>query len=131
MYVYTQHIRKMSFQSRDSNSDDNMGKSWSTEEERNLIEEIKTLDIGQIANLHKRSIGSIKSRLRHIGCRMINDGITIHNVCEMLKLSETSLQKSLNLRKYQHQATAENSSQDKMISLLTEIRDLLKIIADK
>ena len=41
-------------------------KLWTIEEENNLIEEIKTLDICKIAEIHQRTIGAIRSRLRHI-----------------------------------------------------------------
>jgi hypothetical protein len=110
--------------------DDNQGRPWSTEEETNLIEEIKTLDIEKIADVHKRTECSIRARLRHIGRRMIHDGTTLDDVCDMLKLSPTIMQKSLNMRKTK-QIKNEYGSQDKVIDLLTEIRDLLEIISNK
>lgn len=115
------------FDSSDIDSDDdNKGKPWSTEEGNDLIEEIKTLDVDKIADLHKRTVNGIRSRLKHIGRRMINDGVTLHNVCEMLNLSERAIQKTLN-----RGIQKEQNSQDNVITLLTEIRDLLKIIAAK
>lgn len=110
---------------------DKTGRAWSSEEENKLIEEIKTLDVEEIANLHQRTVGGINSRLRHIGCRLLQEGMVIHDVSKMLNLSEKTLQKSMNMRKTRHNATQKDETNTDMLTILREIRDLLKVIADK
>lgn len=109
---------------------DKTGRAWSSEEENKLIEEIKTLDVEEIANLHQRTVGGINSRLRHIGCRLLQEGMVIHDVSKMLNLSEKTLQKSMNMRKNKN-ATQKDETNTDMLTILREIRDLLKVIADK
>lgn len=106
------------------------GRAWSIEEENKLIEEIKTLDVKEIANLHQRTVGGINSRLRHIGCRLLQEGMVIHDVSKMLNLSEKTLQKSMNMRKSKNAIQKDETNTD-MLAILREIRDLLKVIADK
>lgn len=106
------------------------GRSWSSEEDNKLIEEIKTLDVKEIANLHKRTVVGINSRLRHIGCRLLQQGMEIDDVSKMLNLSVATLQKSMNMSKSKNTAQNGETNAD-VVSLLKEIRDLLKVIADK
>jgi len=112
------------------NDGEKTGKAWTSEEENKLIEEIKKLDVEEIANVHQRTVGGINSRLRDIGCRWLQQGMEIHNVGKMLNLSEKSLQKSMNMRKNKN-ATQKDETNTDMLTILREIRDLLKVIADK
>ena len=112
-----------------SSIDKNIGKAWSTDEENKLIEELKTLNIEEIATLHQRTIGGIEARIRVIGCRLLQQGIKINDVCEMLKVSDTILQKSMNMRKKSNRLN--NNDNETVITLLKDIRDLLNIIANK
>lgn len=45
---------------------ENKGKKWTKQELDKLIDEIKTLDIYEIAKLHGRTIGGIRSRFARI-----------------------------------------------------------------
>jgi ATP-dependent DNA helicase PIF1 len=66
----------------------NVGMRWSEVEVSNLLNEIKDgKSFTDIANLHKRTLGSITSKLLHIAEQLINnDGLDIESVSKKVNL---------------------------------------------
>jgi len=67
----------------------NIGKKWSDEEVSDLIKERKNdFTIEEIASFHKRTSGSIMSKLLQIACKyIINDNQDINEISSLLKIS--------------------------------------------
>jgi len=105
-------------------------KTWSKDEEKQLLEEIQTLHVQEIATLHKRTSSAINLRLRHIGCRLVEKGEAIGDVGKRLRISEEKLLKSMDMRAPKS-LVEHTSPEDTYMSILQEIRDLLKLIAEK
>jgi hypothetical protein len=67
------------------------GSKWSSDEDINLLEEIKDKNYEEIALIHKRTTGAIRSHLREIAVKMINDGNTYEEVSIITKLSKEEI----------------------------------------
>ena len=64
-----------------------VGKRWTEEEENRMLEEIKTMDVEEVAKLHKRMSGGISARLCLVAARMLKEGKSIEEV--MLATKQT------------------------------------------
>src|SRR6516164_4861230 len=64
-----------------------VGKRWTEEEENRMLEEIKTMDVEEVAKLHKRMAGGISARLCLGAARMLKEGKSIEEV--MLATKQT------------------------------------------
>lgn len=68
-------------------------KRWSVEEEKKLINSIKTKSIKDIALDHKRTVGGIQSRLKGIAFKLFLDGKTVADISKITTLSESDITK--------------------------------------
>lgn len=123
----------------------NVGAKWTTEEEMTLLDETEQkLPLQEIALLHKRTVGGIRSHLLLLARDFITEqGQSLQEVSEMLNLSEDEITKSIERQKEKdtkksvkkvQSIVIENKNtigDDKYMEILVEIRDLLKIIAEK
>lgn len=121
---------------------ENFGKFWSKEEDAkllSLIEEDATIE--EIANEHKRTTGSITSRLRVIVKRLHNDGKTNDEIKHMLKfLSDDEIEKAINYEKKKKQPIEkqilymhDEKTYDSIIqlhSVMTDVKNLLQQLVD-
>jgi hypothetical protein len=75
----------------------NLGKSWTDEEVVQLLREIqKNLTHAEIAEIHKRSTGSILSRLKSIAADYhFNDNRPIEQIMKYTGLSERGVQEAI------------------------------------
>lgn len=66
-----------------------VGNRWTPEEETRLIDSLgQGKNIDEIAKDHKRTTGGIKSHMKEIAVRMIeNDGKSVEEVCMTLRLT--------------------------------------------
>ena len=80
----------------------NTGKKWSGDEINNLLNEIKEKkEIKDIAALHKRTVGSIQSRLRVIAAsKFIDESKSIPEIIEITKLSKEEIIDAISKREY-------------------------------
>lgn len=122
------------------------GVKWTEEENNQLMTKVieDGLNIDGVAKEHKRTVGAVKSRIMMNALKMMKErDITLQDVAKLVNISENEIDnyrrkkenKALekktvkeNTNKASH--TDDFSYQDFM-SVLTEIRDYLKIIADK
>jgi len=67
---------------------ENIGKRWSDNEINTLINEIKNnISLDDIALNHKRTIGSINSRLLNIGYSLLDKKLEIVEICKITEMS--------------------------------------------
>jgi ATP-dependent exoDNAse (exonuclease V) alpha subunit len=76
---------------RDNPETENAGKKWSEQEVNELLNNIKTLTFDEAALIHKRTPGSIKSKLLSIALSLINKKMLIDEITQIVKLSKESI----------------------------------------
>lgn len=138
------------------NNNSNIGIKWTSEEEDTLLHEIESnLSLEKIAFNHKRSVSGIVHRLRHLGACFVENGMSISDACAKVRISYSELerkvktQKSINNKRMNvvnneecvhdnseiimHQILHGNTNvnNNTYLEVLCEIRDLLRVIADK
>jgi hypothetical protein len=75
------------------------GRSWSSQEEGRLVEELTSgVKIEQIALNHNRSSGAIHSRQRHLVGVYYVDGLPIDEIMKKLKLNFEQVRRTLERR---------------------------------
>lgn len=74
-----------------------IGHFWSSKEEEQLLDEIKTKQISEIAIGHKRTYGSIKSRLKQIAYKLYKyKHKPVEEIIEITKLSMNEINYTIN-----------------------------------
>ena len=108
----------------------NIGKPWTTDQETLLIKRVaEGKNNEELSKEFGRTTGGIRSRLRQIACEMVELGKSIEYTMEKTKLSREVIQESLDKRssvKGRKFIKQKKSEMKEMISLMKEIRDLLK-----
>lgn len=69
-----------------------VGKRWTEEEEKQMMEEIKTLPVDEVAKLHKRMSGGIRARLCMVAARMLREGKTMDEAMLATKQSKDDIE---------------------------------------
>jgi len=77
----------------------NIGKRWSEEEVNELLNNVKTMTFSEVASIHKRTEGSIKSKLLSIAMSLINKKMLIDEISNIVKLSSESIMNYANKTK--------------------------------
>ena len=78
----------------------NIGKLWSKDEEKLLLQEIsENIDIEAIATKHERTIGGISSKINDIAYKMYIDNISIDKIFEKTKLDEKTIEEVIKKKK--------------------------------
>ena len=107
----------------------NIGEKWSEDEKNKLLEELEAnMDIETIAKNHKRKVGGITSRIRHIANELYMRGCSIEDIILKTKISENDM---LNIIK-RNSNVDKNEKKDKKqirsseINIITELYELKK-----
>lgn len=134
-----------------------VGKKWEPEEEMYVLKRISQgANYTTIASECQRTIGGISSHLREIACRFIKDGKSMEEVVRITGLLETEITDSIAIRERSEKLKLEkqsrpkeeipklkqtflpfpvepqNTSNPEFMTILVEIRDLLKqLVEDK
>jgi hypothetical protein len=135
---------------RESAETSRVGMKWDHDEDERLLSAAKLkMSLDEIARSHCREVGGVATRLYHHAVKMMDEEKNnISKVAEMLNLSVEDIQKHIATKEKRREymqnksKTNENNNEknnennnemkgDNIISLLTEIRDLLAIIAKK
>lgn len=120
----------------------NAGLKWTEEEDKQLMEEVSDgYNIDVIANNHKRTTVGIKTRIMRNAINMLKENnMTIEEVSELVNIPINELynyKKKLENKETKNKETKNNKSvktyepKQDLMSVLVEIRDYLKIIAEK
>lgn len=122
------------------------GMKWTEEENNELMKAImEGVDLEEVSKKHKRTVTGVKSRVMTNALQMIKDrDLTLHDVAELVHISieDLTIHKKKQDEKAStpkvkitassvNEATESSVSYHDVMSILTEIRDYLKIIALK
>ena len=73
----------------------NANKRWTAEEEKKLLDNLKTLSIKDTASEHKRTDGGIRQRLKKIAIEMHNNNKSVKEISKLTKLTEEAINKAI------------------------------------
>jgi predicted transcriptional regulator len=122
------------------------GLKWTEEENDQLIKEVMDgMVLHEVAKNHQRTVGAIKSRIMSNALTMIKDkGLSLPDVAKLLHISVDTLNNYYQERqdkiissrvekiaKTKERSDESNITNNDLICVLIEIRDYLKIIAEK
>ncbi len=119
------------------------GEKWSLAEDEQIMHAIKGgMGINDIAKKHQRTYSSIKARLIHNASLLIDKGsMSLCEAAKMIHVSEDELAYSISQKKAkavkklpkkdQNSATQPEVSLKDILAVMVEIRDFMKIIAEK
>jgi hypothetical protein len=120
------------------------GKAWSSEEIQQLLKEVRRKEThNQIASTHERTVGGIRARLKGLAADYyFNDNRPLEEIMKFTGLDSETISDAISKRQYEIdmkekkekmapilQTTLVGPTEIKkegMISLLTEIRDMMK-----
>ena len=92
-------LKMIKYQNPDKEYPVNMGQKWTDEEECSLFEELHTnIDIETIAQRHRRTVGGIKSRQKHIAYRMYLSNSSMENIVNQTKLNIETIEETIKMR---------------------------------
>ena len=81
-----------------------MGKKWNEEEEATLLDELeKDMDMNQIAQNHKRTIGAISFRLEDIAYKMNSKEVPMEEIIRKTRLTEERIAETIQKRQQARQ----------------------------
>ena len=92
------------FQNLDKLAPSNMGKKWNDEEEAALLDELeKDMDMNQIAQNHKRTVGAISFRLEDIAYKMNSKEVSMEEIIRKTRLTEERITETIQKRQQARQ----------------------------
>jgi Werner syndrome ATP-dependent helicase len=121
------NTEKIKEEIKEENNKINMGKKWTKEEDKKILEDVKKLSIKDIALKYKRTRGGISARLKKLACDMYNESNKseeeIEKICKKTKISKEILMKTVNQKKLYNKDKEElieenntnNEEEDEMI----------------
>ena len=100
------------FQNLDKLAPSNMGKKWNDEEEATLLDELeKNLDMNQIAQNHKRTVGAISFRLEDIAYKMHSKEVPMEEITRKTRLTEERITETIQKRQQARQQAQEQKQE--------------------
>lgn len=116
----------------DSSQPENHGKPWSYADENLLLKKLSDGEnIENISKYFKRTEGGIRSRQRELAWRFVEEGKTIEEASKFTYIPIEDIEKSLMLRKMAAIAKQTPKKEETLLSVVIEIRDLLKELLKK
>jgi small-conductance mechanosensitive channel len=100
------------FQNLDKLAPSNMGKKWNDEEEATLLDELeKDMDMNQIAQNHKRTVGAISFRLEDIAYKMHSKEVSTEEITRKTRLTEERIGETIQKRQQARQQARQQQKQ--------------------
>ena len=100
------------FQNLDKLAPSNMGKKWNQEEENTLFDELeKNLDMTEIAQNHKRTVGAISFRLEDIAYKMHSKEVPMDEITRKTRLTEERITETIQKRQQARQQAQEQKQE--------------------
>ena len=91
-------------QNLDKLAPSNIGKKWNDEEEATLLDELeKDMDMNQIAQNHKRTVGAISFRLEDIAYKMHSKEVPMEEITRKTRLTEERIAETIQKRQQARQ----------------------------
>lgn len=124
----SKNIIELELSTKEKNNSSNIGKKWSSDEEKILLEELKNnIDIVIIAQNHGRTLGGINSRRRDIAYKMYLDNAPINEIVEKTKLDEEYINQIIDKKSViQNNTRRQFSIESEIAELKTEIKEINK-----
>lgn len=72
------------------------GQKWTEDEERQLLDELKTMEINSIARIHQRTTGGIHARRKLIAYKMYKNHHPIEDIIVQTKLTQSQIMEYIN-----------------------------------
>jgi hypothetical protein len=92
-------LKRLKSQNPDKEYPSNLGKNWTDEEEKLLLEELsKNIDIEIIAQCHNRTTGGINAKRREIAHKLYNNNNSIAEIILKTKLDEDQIIETIKRR---------------------------------
>jgi hypothetical protein len=110
-----------------ANTVSNVGKKWTEEEEKNLLEELsRDLSIAEIAEIHKRKVGGINARREKIVYDLHVKGADNEEIKKITKLKDSEIMFSITVATSKEMRKKENDEKKEADKKLanTEINEL-------
>lgn len=110
-----------------------VGHKWTPSEEIKLLSmSMQKQSVKEMSETLQRTTGGIVSRLKHIAVRMAHSGYPLGEICAITTLTETQVVCAITgLTEYEiaqeQETTKEATKAEDTLSVLKEIRDLLRI----
>ena len=102
-----------------------IGEKWTIEEEEKFIRLIALgKSIEEIAKEHQRTVGGMKSRIRHMAVNMLKSK-SMKEVCNLLQITQEDIEL------YQKRRLENRHTKEDIIEILNDIRRKLEIIESK
>jgi HAMP domain-containing protein len=102
------------FQNLDKLAPSNMGKKWNDEEEATLLDELeKNMDITEIAQNHKRTVGAISFRLEDIAYKMHSKEVSMEEITRKTRLTEERITETIQKRQQARQQAQAQEPKEK------------------
>lgn len=123
-----------------------VGVKWTEKENEQLMTKVMEdgIDIDEVAKEHQRTVGAVKSRIMMNALKMMKDrDITLQEVAKLVHIPENEIEiyrqsvenkaveKTTVNKKVKKSSHTDNFSYQDVMSVLIEIRDYLKVIAEK
>lgn len=124
----SENIIELELSTNEQNNSSNVGKKWSSDEEKILLEELKkNIDVVIIAQNHCRTLGGINSRRRDIAYKMYLDNVPINEIVEKTKLDEEYINQIINKKSViQNNTRRQICIESEIAELKTEIKEINK-----
>lgn len=72
-----------------------IGSKWTKEEEARLLQEVKSLPLTKIAEMHGRTVTGIHSRLCVVGAKMVIEGKKLEEAMAVTQVCKSDIEKQL------------------------------------
>lgn len=103
----------------------NRGQKWTDEEENTLLQELdKNINIEDIAQRHKRTVGGIRGRQRTIAYNMYVKKMSIEDIMTKTKLHKNQIRETITRRENLPKKVSSKKVSSKKVSLKNEIIEM-------
>lgn len=111
----------------------NKGQKWTDEEENTLLQELdKNINIEDIAQRHKRTVGGIRGRQRTIAYNMYVKKMSIEDIMRKTKLHKNQIRETITRKEKPPKKVSSKkvSLKNEIIEMRSEIKELKNTIKE-
>ena len=103
---------------------------WSNQEKQNLLIELQSKDVYEIANIHQRTTGSISAYIDKLIYEMYSNGVDINNIVNKVKRDEKYVNIVIDKfkNKFSHKSNNTENNLSSIDNLTIELKELNKNI---
>lgn len=118
-------LRNLKSKCPDKNFPSNIGKKWTFEEEKMLLEQLdENIDINIIAQRHNRTVGGITGRQQAIAYKMYLKNLSIEEIIRKTKLNKEQVSNAITEKETKNKPKKTAIHEPKIFSLENEIIEM-------